>query len=282
MTTIDSDATLKHVLSLPMVQEFMRCVQESKLAPLFKQYDEEFLFAPAATTQHHNFTHGLLIHSAEVWQCALPILHGMLSCKSVAYNQRRLNEIAGDISCEFEFTEDELFVAAALHDFAKIKQYEESGNFSWRKVRMICNQETWTLRECARHNIVLTDNELVALLHAEGGYTEFEVDWRPISVAMHAADLWSSQAMRSFWDIGQEMKVMCQLCGATMSSRNGPRGPFFGCMKYPACRGIKDAESLPDPSAVFLAFLKRNYPSSDNSLEAALDSGDIRIEDLPF
>lgn len=280
MTNVEKiDAARKHVEAVPMVQALLEQARKSKLAPLLAEYEDAFMTAPAAATMHHNFTHGLVLHTAEVWYCALPILHGMLACKSVAYDARRLRDAVPASGNAFEFTEDELFVAALLHDFAKIKQYEPAGNAAWKKARMICNQEAWTLRELAKHGIALTDNELVALLHAEGGYTEFEVDWRPISVAMHAADLWSSQAMAAQWDLASEMHVMCPDCGAPMASRNGPRGAFFGCTRYPACRGIKDASSLPDAMALFLTFLKRNYPVS---ISDAVAAGDIDPADLPF
>lgn len=268
----------RHVERIPMVAAFLEKARASKLAPLFQDNYLAFMTAPAAATMHHNFTHGLAIHTAEVWLVAQRLACGGDATSSRAPEDTNFLAPILPFSVAYQvpdFTLDELFVAIALHDFAKIVQYEPAGNSSWKKKRMICNQETWTLRECAKHGIELSDNELVGLLHAEGGYTEFEVDWRPMSVIVHSADLWSSQAMRAMWDPAAEMMLMCPECGAPMSPRNGPRGPFYGCTKYPICRGIKDADKVPSSDVWFMSFLERNYP-----VPAAPE--DISIEDLPF
>jgi DNA topoisomerase-1 len=33
--------------------------------------------------------------------------------------------------------------------------------------------------------------------------------------------------------------VVCPVCGAPMVKRKGPRGEFWGCSKFPACRGSR-------------------------------------------
>ena len=243
--------TLPHVLQLPIVRDFLARVENSKVAPLFAEYRDIFLACSAATTRHHNFTHGLLIHTAEVWECAQRFRD--VTPGSVATIKRvDVNEWYGI---------EELLVSVALHDFAKVKQYEPADNHSWRKVEMICNQETWTLRELARFGIALTDNELVGLLHAEGGYTEFQVDWRPMSVILHAADLWSSQAMAAVWNPAEAMGVTCPTCGSPMRSISGKNGAFFGCTRYAAgCRGTRDASSVPPIGEAFLTWLRKMYP----------------------
>ncbi len=245
-----SAETLNHVAKLPMVLEFNTRIESSKLAPLFHPmlYGREFDHAPAAASKHHNFTHGLLLHTAEVWKTA-DMLYGELP------DGARITH-----DSEFPFTRDELFVAVALHDFAKIRQYAPSSNNCWKRAQMLCNQEVWTLNECAKQGISLTDNELVGLLHAEGGYTEFEVDWRPMSVVVHAADLWSSQAMRFMWDPAKEASVLCPKCKQPMALRSGKMGDFYGCTGYPACNGIVNMRDAPDVAGVFLDFLRKNYP----------------------
>lgn len=124
---------------------------------------------------------------------------------------------------------------------------------------MICNQETWTLRELAKHGIVLTDNELVGLLHAEGGHTKFEVDWRPISVILHAADLWSSKVTRKVWNQAEAMSVSCPKCNGAMRGINGPSGYFYGCTSYPSCRGTRNANEVPSAEAAFAKWLEQEY-----------------------
>lgn len=204
------------------------------------------MHAPASTTFHHNFTHGLLIHTAEVWNAA--------------------ESFHGSAPGPKDYTLDELFNAVFLHDFAKIVQYEPAPGCSWKFVKMLCNQETWTLRELAKHGIALTDNELVGLLHAEGGHTKFDVSWRPLSVILHAADLWSSQVMRKVWNAAEAMAVACPKCGGAMRGINGPSGYFYGCITYPACRGTRNANEVPSAEACFAKWLKREYPGEDGGL----------------
>ncbi len=50
-----------------------------------------------------------------------------------------------------------------------------------------------------------------------------------------------------FEKIGEEMRKgasgnvrICAKCGSPMVRRNGVRGPFWGCMSYPACRNTMD------------------------------------------
>lgn len=37
-------------------------------------------------------------------------------------------------------------------------------------------------------------------------------------------------------------KIKCPECGARMLIRFGPIGAFYGCSKYPSCRGTKDKD----------------------------------------
>lgn len=40
----------------------------------------------------------------------------------------------------------------------------------------------------------------------------------------------------------------CPLCGAETVPRNGKFGPFYGCSKFPKCKGSRDATSVKWPS----------------------------------
>lgn len=257
------DEIIHHVQNQPIVKDLKEQINTSKLLPFYMEFSARFDEAPAATTQHHNFTHGLLLHTAEVWQAARAFL--VASPKSAGFGLWCNEDIAAveggkKRHHDFWFTPEELFNAVLLHDFAKIVQYEPSGSFSWKKVRMVCNQETWTLRELSKYGIELTDNELVGLLGAEGGYSEYEVDWRPITALVHAADLWSSQAMRAFWDPAKAQDIRCPSCKAPMAMRNGTRGAFYGCTEYPKCNGITNITQTKPMENIFLDFLKKNYP----------------------
>lgn len=248
--TPDTSASLAHVEQLPIVRDLVSRIESSKLRPLFLAHKDAFMACSAAATRHHNFTHGLVLHTAEVWQAAQAFL-------KAAPSTVRYDELCDGT----QFCLDELFVAVAIHDFAKIAQYQAGENFCWAKLTMICNQETWTLRELARFGITLTDNELVGLLHAEGGYTEFAVDWRPMSVILHAADLWSSQAMAPVWNPAEALNVTCPTCKSPMRSINGKNGAFFGCTRYSAgCRGTRDSSEVPPVGEAFLTWLKKMYP----------------------
>lgn len=242
--------TRAYVEQLPIVKELFDHIYNSRIAPLVADHLEQFLTVSAAASMHHNFTHGLVIHTAEVWQSANAFLNA-IPC-SVAFKS--------DTTDLTKFRHDELLVAVVQYDFAKIVQYEPAENHCWKKVPMICNQETWTLRELARHGISLTYNELIGLLHAEGGYTEFTVEWRPLSVILHAADLWSSQAMRAIWNPAEAMNVKCPKCQGAMRAISGPTGLFYGCTKYPGCRGTRNATEVPPIGEKFFAWLKQMYP----------------------
>ncbi|CAN5290002.1 hypothetical protein BH10PLA2_BH10PLA2_30580 [soil metagenome] len=139
-----TDATFQHVLRIPIVRELLNEIETSKIKPLFEANSEKFLTAPAASTMHHNFTHGLLIHTAEVCQSAKAFI--IVRPDSAALDAAAE---ADKDRCRVSFMLDELFTAVFLHDFAKIVQYESADNHSWKMVTMICNQGTWTLRELA-------------------------------------------------------------------------------------------------------------------------------------
>jgi len=37
-----------------------------------------------------------------------------------------------------------------------------------------------------------------------------------------------------------DLNVLCPKCGAPMVKRHGPRGEFWGCSKYPKCKGTRN------------------------------------------
>lgn len=51
--------------------------------------------------------------------------------------------------------------------------------------------------------------------------------------------------------IPKATELACPICGAHMvGPKHGKRGPFFGCSRFPVCRGLLNVADLPDaPSA---------------------------------
>jgi DNA topoisomerase-1 len=46
-----------------------------------------------------------------------------------------------------------------------------------------------------------------------------------------------------------ETGIACPRCGAPMVQRNGPRGPFLGCSRFPKCKGTRDLPANGAPQA---------------------------------
>lgn len=156
-----------------------------------------------------------------------------------------------------DFTEEEIIVSAYLHDFAKIITYCEDVRDAWRYNDIELPSEIWTLNELAKSGIGLSDNELNALLYAEGGWSEFKEhikNLKPLAVLLHMADLWSAKVLC----ITEE--VSCPICGASMKKRHsGKDGSiFYGCNRYPNCNGTKNPQDINRERATLKEKLK-NY-----------------------
>ena len=39
--------------------------------------------------------------------------------------------------------------------------------------------------------------------------------------------------------------MLCPKCGSSMAMRKGPRGQFWGCSRFPACKGTVNIKSSP-------------------------------------
>ncbi len=50
----------------------------------------------------------------------------------------------------------------------------------------------------------------------------------------------AAQASRKQPDSAAQDTPVCPSCGSPMKKRQGPRGPFWGCSKYPQCRGTRN------------------------------------------
>jgi hypothetical protein len=65
---------------------------------------------------------------------------------------------------------------------------------------------------------------------------------------------------------------VCPKCGGPMRLRNGRFGPFYGCLKYPACRGTVDA---PPGTAAPAGSKPRSSRSDDEEYRRTRDTGPI-------
>lgn len=204
--------------------DLYKYLDKTKLASFAQKYKEEFDRAPAAQNHHHNFTGGLLLHTTEVLEIMVRL------ARFLPYNN--LNYPKPD------FSKEEVIVAAYLHDFAKIATYVEDSPNAWRWQDIDLPSEVWTLNQLAKEGISLTENELNALLYAEGGWSafkEFVKDMKPLAVLLHMADMWSAKVLY-FTE-----EITCPVCGAPMRKRQSKDGNiFYGCSRYPNCQATKE------------------------------------------
>jgi len=202
---------------------------KTKLAKFAQEYKKDFDRAPAAQNYHHNFTGGLLLHTTEVLETMIRLAK-FLPYNNISYQKP-------------DFTKEEMIVAAYLHDFAKIATYKEDPKNSWRWEDIDLPAEVWTLNELARSGIGLSDNELNALLYAEGGWSNFKdfvKNIKPLAVLLHMADMWSAKVLYFIEE------VTCPVCGAMMKKRSsrGGSSTFYGCSRYPSCTGTKEINGV--------------------------------------
>lgn len=180
----------------------------------FQKNFEQLKTKPAAVNHHHNFVGGLMRHIAEMLDFAMPL------AETANINKRSLIKVI------------------LLHDFAKLVTYDftSADRLQIKYIKLDYPVEFWTTNELAKDGLSLTDEEINALVMAEGGWTEYEgIQSGRLANLLHIADLWSAGIIKP------KLSVTCPDCGADMAIRKGPRGEFYGCIKFPGCRGIVDA-----------------------------------------
>ncbi len=80
---------------------------------------------------------------------------------------------------------------------------------------------------------------------------------------------WRDQARKRLVELGgkiEEETPNCPRCKSIMKLRTGPRGPFWGCSRYPACKGTREAE-------------RRSIPAGFNPAVTAVNPA-LRIEKM--
>lgn len=189
----------------------------SRLVPLIAVCGGTLALAPAGQTIHHNFDGGLVRHIVEMIQFGLPITKKLL-----------------DASGNQVINTEEFINVCILHDLAKLEFYRKEGEL-WSYVKHpFVLQEMVVQNLCAKHGIVLTENEINALWLAEGGYSPVykELEKTELAHLLHMADLFSSQLLRP----RMVSDAVCPKCGGALVRRNGATGAFWGCSKYPECK----------------------------------------------
>lgn len=154
------------------------------ITKLSKDYDHQMATFPASIKHHHNYKGGWAQHIGEVTTIA-----------------RNINEVFA-----LQLDPDDIVLAAFLHDFAKLETYKELPDGTFDKIPdrwKLVDPETWTLMKCAELGFPLPENQVNALLMAEGGWSAFaRTSSRyvhpasgPLAVVLHCADMISSQIM---------------------------------------------------------------------------------------
>jgi hypothetical protein len=148
---------------------------------------------PGASRFHHTERGGWLRHVLEVYDIA----QGLNQMVAFRFNRPEIDS-------------SEMFLAAFLHDFAKLYTYRVDPNSPtgyskitdrWRYI----NPEVWTLNEVASFNLHLNEEVINAILMAEGGWSAFARenthsnryggDSLPLAVLIHSADMISAKIL---------------------------------------------------------------------------------------
>ena len=139
---------------------------------------------PASIKYHHNQRGGWGQHIGEVTK----IMHNINNVECLGLNP------------------DDCTLAAFLHDFAKLESYKELPDGTFDKLEnrwKLMDPETWTVVKCAEKGVVLPENQVNALLMAEGGWSAFARTTNrycqpasgSLATVLHCADMISSQIL---------------------------------------------------------------------------------------
>ena len=76
---------------------------------------------------------------------------------------------------------------------------------------------------------------------------------------------------------------VCPDCGATTVLRDSFKGPFFGCSKFPDCKGIVKLEDVIEKSEENEPIINLDKEETKEVASSEVkDKDDINIEDIPF
>jgi 23S rRNA maturation-related 3'-5' exoribonuclease YhaM len=143
-------------------------------------YRKQFCAATAAEYHHHSGSGGLANHTAEVIDWAL-----------------RLFDEFGDKM--FGITAENVYIAAVLHDLAKINQYRlvppENVTFEYDRGWQF-EPDIWVINEANRFGLQLNYDEMMGIIQAHGGWSKMRTPMNQLGVLIHLADMISSQLLK--------------------------------------------------------------------------------------
>lgn len=191
------------------IREYLASLSSPQLADDYISFHENHLYfeTVCAGAKHHHWWRGGLAEHC---------------CEMIGYALDLLDLYKGDL--QGRVTRDDIIITTYLHDFAKIWTYEEITDEDRDKAPKkyleqqlfkpingafdLVDEESKTLLELARANIVPTTEQWSAVLFAEGGYadanfrisgltrtSETVMSHNPLAVITHMADMYSSQIL---------------------------------------------------------------------------------------
>jgi len=166
----------------------MLTTQKEKWLELYNFWRTEFETKPAGQKQHHYYSGGLEVHTAQVINLALTF-----------------KDLRKDLLCFV--SDDDCIIGGFIHDLSKVKMYrylleEEKKAFDGQEFKYdnqlgVLDPEVWTIHQLMKFNIALTENQLNALMYAEGGFSTWtkqknQPKWSHLGVLISCADVYSA------------------------------------------------------------------------------------------
>lgn len=165
--------------SITLIDDAERRIRMKGLLVKFK---EPFCAGTAAERHHHARIGGLALHTAEVLDWSMRLF--------AEFGDRMFGITAGNV-----------YIAAVLHDLAKIHQYKlvktESGSDSFEYNReWQFEPDIWVISEAAKFGLRLDYDEMMGIIQAHGGWSKMRTPISQLGVIIHLADMISSQFLK--------------------------------------------------------------------------------------
>ena len=154
----------------------------------------DFKLSPASTQYHHSYIGGLVLHTIEVYKNAVELNKAM----------------------KFKLTNEQIIVAAVLHDLCKANSYDtykrniKDDNGTWKQVDAFMNNDKWPIGHAHKSVIIaqmftkLDDVEISMIVGHMGPFDGNEHFYTaltqkyPEAILMHTADMLSSKDVRIY------------------------------------------------------------------------------------
>lgn len=153
----------------------------------------DFKLSPASTQYHHSFIGGLVVHTIEVYKNAVELNKAM----------------------KFKIRDDQLIIAAVLHDLCKANTYDtykknvKDDNGTWKQVDAFLSNDKWPIGHASKSVIIaqmfitLDDLEISLMIAHMGPYTDPNLYTQlttkyPEGILLHTADMLSSKGVKIY------------------------------------------------------------------------------------